>query len=142
MSTYNQECFSSPLDLLIKQLALHSYKKKKKKLQNWKIVFPPSPESKSRPLCFKQKTDYLLKTVTLPYLSASLHPTCTFRTHYSQERYIYICAYLVEYKSGTTTQPLIFQTAFTNKVYIEFYIVYSKPLHQIKNAASEPRKMT
>lgn len=33
---------SSPLDLLIKQLALHSYKKKKK-LQNWKIVFPPSP---------------------------------------------------------------------------------------------------
>lgn len=86
--------------------------------------------------------DYLLKTVTLPCLPTSLHPTCTFRTHYSQERYIYVCAYLVEYKSGTITQPLIFQNAFTNKVYIEFYKVYSKPLHQIQNAASESRKMT
>lgn len=55
---------------------------------------------------------------------------------------IYVCAYLVEYKSGTITQPLIFQNAFTNKVYIEFYKVYSKPLHQIQNAASELRKMT
>lgn len=89
-----------------------------------------------------EDADYLLKTVTLPYLPASLHPTRPFRTHYSQERYIYGCAYLVEYKTGTITQPLIFQNAFTNKVYIEFYEVYSKPLHQIQNATSKPRKMT
>lgn len=49
-------------------------------------------------------TNYLFRTVTVPFLPASLLPTQTLKMYSSRERNVYKCAYRVEYKSGTITQ--------------------------------------